>query len=429
MNAKTLVLDDDPTGTQSTTGARVLLAWDRASLAQALTEHDAVYLQTNSRSLDEEAAVSLVRRARLDAAVAGAALGVEVRIVLRGDSTLRGHVFAESDALAAPATPDERMAAILFVPAFPAGGRTTVDGVHRVEIDGQPVPAHETEYAADPVFGFSSGEMTTYVREGGDRPARLVPLAALRESRGEALAQALLDAGPGEFVVPDAVTEADIDLIHAGLLSAWDRGARIVVRSASPLAARIAGVASRGLLEPPLTDDSPRVLVVCGSHTSGATAQIERLRAATAARVITVSTTDAYRDPAAAGHEAAARARDALATAPVAVLASERTRHASDNTLAHGAAVMNALTSAVRELAGEIDVVVAKGGITSSEVASTGLKATSADVLGQVLPGVSVWNLHAAEGPLTYVVVPGNVGGADALHRIVEALGITTDHS
>jgi uncharacterized protein YgbK (DUF1537 family) len=407
----------------------VLLAWDSASLTQALAEHDAVYLQTNSRALDEEAAVNLVRRARLDAEAAEATLGVEVRVVLRGDSTLRGHVFAESDALAAPTMPDENAAAALFVPAFPAGGRTTVDGVHRVEIDGRPVPAHETEYADDPVFGFSSGEMNAYVRQGGNRSARLVPLAALRESDGEALAQALLEAGAGEFVVPDAVTEADIDLIHAGLLSAWDRGARIVVRTASPLAARIAGVASRGLLEPPLTDGTSRVLVVCGSHTSGATAQIERLHEGTAAQVVTVSTTDAYRDPSAAGHEAAARARDALTIAPIAVLASERTRHATDNTLAHGAAVMSALTSAVRELAAEVDVVVAKGGITSSEVASTGLQATSADVLGQVLPGVSVWNLHAAHGPLTYVVVPGNVGGADTLARIAQSLNVPSSAS
>ncbi len=53
---KTVVLDDDPTGTQSATGVRVLLRWDADRLAAALDEVDAVYLQTNSRAVDEPAA-------------------------------------------------------------------------------------------------------------------------------------------------------------------------------------------------------------------------------------------------------------------------------------------------------------------------------------------------------------------------------------
>ena len=61
---KTVVLDDDPTGTQSATGVRVLLRWDAEGLATALSEVDAVYLQTNSRAVDEAAAVALCTRIR-----------------------------------------------------------------------------------------------------------------------------------------------------------------------------------------------------------------------------------------------------------------------------------------------------------------------------------------------------------------------------
>ena len=87
---------------------------------------------------------------------------------------------------------------------------------------------------------------------------------------------------------------------------------------------------------------------------------------------------------------------------------------------------MAALTTAVAALLTEVDVVVAKGGITSAEVARTGIGATSAVVLGQVLPGVSVWRLVARDGrEVLYVVVPGNVGGPDTLVCVLDALDVT----
>lgn len=112
---KTVVLDDDPTGTQSATGVQVLLESDADRLEAALRDADGVYVQTNSRALDEASAVALVARIRADALEAGARLGVEVRFVLRGDSTLRGHVFAETGVFAGAED------VVLFVPAFPAG--------------------------------------------------------------------------------------------------------------------------------------------------------------------------------------------------------------------------------------------------------------------------------------------------------------------
>ena len=207
---KTVVLDDDPTGTQSATGVRVLLRWDADRLTAALREVDAVYLQTNSRAVDASAAVALCERIRGEIDTAVDRLGEPVQVVLRGDSTLRGHVFAETDVFA-------RDEPILFSPAFPAGGRVSVGGVHYVEVDGQRVPAHETEYAADPVFGFAHGDLVGYVRELGDRDATTVSLADLRAGDGTAVADALRAAPAGTVVAPDAESDADIDLVHAGL--------------------------------------------------------------------------------------------------------------------------------------------------------------------------------------------------------------------
>ncbi|MFE2943526.1 four-carbon acid sugar kinase family protein [Streptomyces sp. NPDC059255] len=420
---KTLVLDDDPTGTQSATGVPVLLDLDEASLSDRVEEafrtDDALYVLTNSRALDETEAVALVGRIRRAALETVGRLGDGVRFVLRGDSTLRGHVFAESDVFA---TDDS---VLLFVPAFPAGGRTTRGGVHHVRVGDDDVPAAETEYARDPVFGFRSSDLPGYAAEqGGGRAARTVPLDALRSTDGQALTEALLTADAGTVVAPDAVRDEDIDLVHRALEQAWAAGRNIVVRCAAPLAARCADATSTGTLPTPLSRPAGPVLIVCGSHTSGATAQLAFLERERGVRAVVLGTDAALGDPVAAGTELVERARAELRAHGVAVLASERLRRAEDNTLDHGERVMTALTTAVRLLADEVSAVIAKGGITSAEVAGAGLGARVARVRGQLLTGISVWDLPARDaGTVPYVVVPGNVGGEATLVEALKGLG------
>src|SRR5690606_15931544 len=149
----------------------------------------------------EPAAIALVAAVRDEALRAAAALGEQVQFVLRGDSTLRGHVFAET----AQFLEDDSV--IVFSPAFPAGGRTTVDGVHLVRLGDRVVPAHETEYALDPVFPFSSGVLAEYVAEKSGRPSVGIPLETVRAGR---VASVIATAPAGAVVLPDSETDADI---------------------------------------------------------------------------------------------------------------------------------------------------------------------------------------------------------------------------
>ncbi|WP_380158499.1 four-carbon acid sugar kinase family protein [Kineococcus sp. R86509] len=414
MSVKTVVLDDDPTGTQSATGVQVLLESDADRLEAALRDADGVYVQTNSRALDEASAVALVARIRADALEAGARLGVEVRFVLRGDSTLRGHVFAETGVFAGAED------VVLFVPAFPAGGRTTIGGVHLVRTADADVPAGETEYAGDPVFGFRSSALVDYVAEKSPRTGVGVPLDVVRDPAR--LAQRFAQAPAGSVLVPDVETDRDVSALADAVRGA---GRGIVVRCAAPLAAELAGVVSAGYLPRPLVADRPRVLVVCGSHTAGAQAQLDVLGKEWGA-FEPVATGDALDDPVWAGRELGERAGRVLARQGLVAIASERVRMSDHGTLAHGEAVMTALTTAVADLLPHVDAVVSKGGITAAEVARTGIGATSAFVEGQVAAGISVWVMRTRDGrEVRQVVVPGNVGGPDAIADAVAALGVT----
>jgi uncharacterized protein YgbK (DUF1537 family) len=65
--------------------------------------------------------------------------------------------------------------------------------------------------------------------------------------------------------------------------------------------------------------------------------------------------------------------------------------------------------------------LIAKGGITSSDVATQALNVSRAVVMGQLLPGVPVWQLGAESRypGLAYVVFPGNVGRSKSLLEAV----------
>jgi uncharacterized protein YgbK (DUF1537 family) len=410
---KTIVLDDDPTGTQSASNVVVLLESSADLIAAALTAADSVYLLTNSRSISEDEAMALMHSIRADAAAAAEVLGEEIQFVLRGDSTLRGHVFSETVVFA------DEASVILFVPAFPDGGRTTEGGVHYVRQGTERVAAHLTEFADDPVFPFSTAVLVDYVREKSGRSAASIPLAEVRAGGVEDI---LVAATAGSVVLPDAVTNDDVRLIARGVEAARARGANIVVRSASPLAAALAGVESDGLLSSPLVPSPVPTLLVCGSHTAGATAQLD-LVAARWGEPVVIPTANAFENPVETGVAIADAAGLVLADRGLAVVTTERERSADHNTLEHGRLVMKALTTSVRALLPSVEVVVSKGGITSADVASIGLGAKSATVLGQVLPGVSVWKLTAADDrELLYIVVPGNVGEPDTLERVLSSL-------
>jgi uncharacterized protein YgbK (DUF1537 family) len=423
---RTVVLDDDPTGTQAASDVTMLLEWDVDTLTAVLRDEGSVYLQTNSRAIDAAQAVALARRIRGAIAEAERRLDERVQVVLRGDSTLRGHVFDEADVFLA-----DGGSSVLFVPAFPDGGRVTVDGTHFVHVDGRRVPVAESEYAQDPVFGYRSSNLVDFVREKGRRKAIPVPLAVVRSTGGAAVTQALSSAGHGEFVVPDAENDADIALIHRGLTDAVRGGQDVVVRCASPLAAMCAGRASAGLLPSPLPVPAGPVLVVCGSHTHGATQQIQAVTGAFGWKHLVLPTEVALADTPAAIADAVTAAGEALRRDGVVIVASERERRPEHNTLQHGERVMAALVGTVRALADVVGVVVTKGGITSAEVTLRGLGVTRARVRGQVLPGVSVLDLRVTDDSggghdVAQVVVPGNVGGPGTLIDLGRRLGLST---
>ena len=419
--AQVVALDDDPTGAQTLADVRVLLAWDPDAVRRALLGRRAVHLITNARALPEAEA----GRVTAAAAAAASAGAPDAHVLLRGDSTLRGHIRAELEALRDVVDPTG-VAPLLLVPALPAAGRVTVGGVHLLERNGSRVPLHKTEYASDGVFAYSDAGLLAWAEErtGGLLPARLgreLPLAELRAHGADRVAEIigeLCSLGRAAAFAPDAETLADLELIAAGYAQAAASGARALVRCAPAFVGVLSGTTAPDLVPAP---HGAGLLVVCGSYVPGATRQLGRLveehpAALIEADVHALASAGAADEISRLAREASARIR----AGGLAIVATPRERPASLRTLGAGESIAAGLAAVAAHVEPHPRVIVAKGGITSAVTLKHGVGADGADVIGPVLPGVSRWLASWPDGvALDYLVVPGNVGDDDLLRSLV----------
>ena len=86
--------------------------------------------------------------------------------------------------------------------------------------------------------------------------------------------------------------------------------------------------------------------------------------------------------------------------------------------------ISEAITSIVNRISIQPSFLIAKGGITSSDVGTKGLSVKHALVMGQVAPGIPVWKTGTeSKFPnMAYVIFPGNVGAVDTLRKVVDML-------
>ena len=441
-NFKIIVLDDDPTGSQTVHSCPLLLRWDGASLAAGL-EHPSplLFLLANTRALAPAAAAERVREICRALAAALPAAGLERWwLVSRGDSTLRGHFPLEVDVISAELGP---FAATLLVPAFLEGGRTTVGGVHLLQ--GQPV--HETPFGRDGLFGYSTSYLPAWVEEksGGRIPASEVQgLAAAQLSRacgdgGQELAQWLAGLAAQPLVAVDAeqpqqlaalarVVRASPRPVLAQSAASWIRA--LAALPPQPLAgADLVALRRRGRDREPL-----RGLVLVGSHVPLADAQLASLLAeplctglelpvARLAQLLEAPLPSALL--ACLERDWLLELGEILAGGRTPVLYSSRGEFpcasvAARRRLGDGlAALMGRLVGA---LAPQLAYLISKGGTTTHALLADGLGLAAVELQGQLLPGLSLV-LTPAELPV--LTFPGNLGDPGTLRqawRLMEGL-------
>ncbi|MDB5239860.1 MAG: uncharacterized protein JWP57_485 [Spirosoma sp.] len=426
-----VVLDDDPTGTQTSYDVTVLTAWRVELITEELRKKPAVlFILTNSRSLPEEEAVALTLEIGQNLKQASQESGQEIVVISRSDSTLRGHFPAEVEAIAEALAMKD--AVIVLMPAFIEGGRITIDDIHYLVENQELVPVSNTPFAKDVVFGYSHSNLKAWVEEktrGRVRAAEVNALSIedIRAGGPEVVMEKLKACKAGSICIVNAVTYRDLEVVAMGLIGAEKAAKKFLYRSSATLVPIRAGMKSSRIYIHRKEDvRSPNgCLVVVGSHVPKTTGQLSWLLENGKYQSLEVNVGEILDLPELETQARAISQQTDLwlsAGHNVVIHTSRRLEVGLDSasSLQINALVSGFLVSILKGLTARPKFIVAKGGITSSDLATKGLSAEKALVLGPVIPGVPVWQMdtNSRFPQMLYVVFPGNVGDTTSLEDV-----------
>ena len=442
FHSQVMVLDDDPTGVQTVHDIPVFTDWTEETLTDAMREDGMFFVLTNSRSFSAEKTAAVHREIAKNACRAARKNGKTLTVISRGDSTLRGHYPLETETLrtALEENGHPPFSGEVLCPFFREGGRFTLNGVHYVKEGEQLTPAAQTEFAQDKTFGYRHSYLPEYIAEksegriGADQVI-VLSLAELRGLQWQAMEEKLKAADGYRYIVADALEETDVQALAIVLMRLNKQGKYYMLRSAAAVPKVFGHVKDRPLLSrEEMVDSDSKVggLVIVGSHVKKTTEQLNCLRESDCpVQFIEFDVSHWHREGALAeeSRRVTAAAEEAMKAGKTAVVFTSRTLIAPagmspEKMLEISVNISDALTKVVSSLSFRPRFLIAKGGITSSDVGVKALKVKKALVLGQAQPGIPVWKTgeESLFPGLSYIIFPGNVGGKDTLRTIVEAL-------
>lgn len=430
-----IVIDDDPTGSQTVHSCLLLMQWDVATLTTGLQDSVPIFfILSNTRAMSPDEAATITQEICHNLKIAIAEAGIKkFLIVSRSDSTLRGHYPIETDVIAEELGGFD---AHFLTPAFFEGGRITVDHTHYLLIDGVKTPVAETEFARDSVFGYSHSYLPDYVAEKtqGKIPSSQVIKFNLSDIRSGQIYQRLLQLTENQCVVVDGETQADFDLFAQAILQATGEGKRFLFRSAASLLSSLAQLGQQPTPAEKMAHYRPTKnpgIVLVGSHVQKTTQQLNQLLQedrVVGIEIDVVRLRDRPHDRNTILQETLDTVNQVFAQEKTPVIYTSRQELNFVNIqqrLEFGTIVSALLMDVVRGLPKSIGFLISKGGITSNDVLSIGLNLTAVRLLGQILPGCSVVrteSTHPQFPDLPVVLFPGNVGDRDSLvaawHRL-----------
>ncbi|MEJ6560760.1 MAG: nucleotide-binding domain containing protein [Akkermansiaceae bacterium] len=391
---KTLVvLDEDPSGTQSVFDVPVITDLSPQAIRDAIDEAPPViFLLTNSRDLTAEASAALHQE------LGGTLKEFEddIIVISRSSSSLP-LTDTLREALGIPDAPT------LLIPFCETQNQITIGDTHyQIEAeDVTPLPLPDREFQS-----ISIEDLRT-----GDPAEKLASLPA------------------GSTCLINAASLRDLNALSLSLLKS-DR--RFIIRSGSSFVQSLAGIVSR----PPLDawqmqdlDPNPNGgLIVVGSNVPKTSAQLTHLlKNAPDTVPLELNVAALLESPDETLFPLSAKLNQTIESGKTALLFTSRDSitppdDASQRALSD--TISRALVSLVQSVIARPSFFIAKGGQTASDIATDALGVKEAMALGQILPGVPVWTLgnETRHPGLAYVIFPGNVGSDDALTQAYEKL-------
>lgn len=440
---KIIVLDDDPTGTQTVHDVPVYTDWSKQTIEQVFTDSSKlVYILTNSRSFSEVRSRDVHQDIAQRIGTVSLSSHKTFLLISRGDSTLRGHYPLETEELRK--TLETEMAihfdGEILCPAFFEGGRVTIHDTHYLQKAGHLIPVSETEFAKDQTFGFHSSNLREYIQEKS-KGAYLaadclsLPNEWLAKPEIDKVQELLETSHDFQKIIVNVTNYSELKVFVIGLLRSIKAGKNFLFRTAASFPKVLGGISDKPFLTKDKIVDSNNSaggLTVVGSHVKLSTEQLTCLKESSLSLHFVEFRLDVYQKHH-SFHQEINRVLKEVETqlnqgTSVVVYTSRNpvTIPTKDKEAALAASVniSSALTKIVRELRIKPKYVIAKGGITSSDIATKGLGIHRGMVLGQVSSGIPVWQTDEQSkfAMMPYLIFPGNVGNRTTLYKIIEEL-------
>ena len=446
LHRKIIVLDDDPTGVQTVHGVSVFTSWDREAIERGFAEPQPMFfVLTNSRSFSQEETVRVHRDIADNITRASEATGKKFILISRGDSTLRGHFPTETATLREVLEEHSsiRFDGEILFPFFKEGGRFTIANVHYVREGRSLVPAGQTEFAKDATFGYQSSDLGAWVEEKTQgaytrASCTYISLEDLRARSVDSIVDQLLRVRDFNKVIVNAIDYIDVKIFALAFARVLAMGKEFMFRSAAAVTKVMGGVPDAPLLSrEKLIDRDNRNggLVLIGSHVRKTTQQFEALRALGDRVEFVEFNQHLVMVPGGLEREVErtlSLAANYIPQGRTIVIYTRRERFDlntsdSEQQLAISVKISAALTSIIGRLEIRPSFIIAKGGITSSDVGTKALRVKKATVMGQIKPGIPVWMTgEESKFPrMPFIIFPGNVGDTDTLRQIVAELNPT----
>ena len=386
----------------------------QAPIAQVIS------IDTDSRSLPADRAYEKVKVAAQQLVADG-----WMHFYKSVDSTLRGHLGAEIEAVLDVVKPD----CAIIAPAFPKYGRTTMHGVQHLH----GCPLHETEFGTDPTAPVKDATIARRVAEGSNRKAGRLTLDQVRADAAQIrnTVQGYVSEGV-ELVIVDVAEQEDLRKICSGL-------------SQSHL--RIVWVGSTGLAEfvplafgvPPAVDPFSRehsvdprpALALVGSASETTREQLRFAQASHGLNIIYINPELLIQNDSSELEEANSQLRAALDAGQDIALVVRSSREVIAATQRLGARlnlsaaqvaqqIVDGLAKSACRLVQEdrISGIVATGGDTANALCSA-LGAQALEILGEVAAGIPIMR-PLGEQSLPLVTKAGGFGSPAAIQDALE---------
>jgi uncharacterized protein YgbK (DUF1537 family) len=438
---KFVVIDDDPTGSQTVRDCLLLLKWDCLTLVKGFeSKSNLFFILANTRSLSENDARLTIEEIckNLKTVIASQAYEEEIIFISRGDSTLRGHNFLEPSSINSCLGPFD---ATFHIPAFIEGKRLTINGSHFVD----KTPIEKTIFARDKIFGYQTSNVKTLLFQKSKSKINLeniqnlflADIEILKDEEDNIVFKTLKNLKNNKHVIVDIENYSQLKKFSL-IIKKLNKQKKFLFRTAASF---ISSISEKKSFPQSLTFFSNlRIrnkeksllpgLIVVGSYVELSTIQLKNLLEISFCQPIELDVFEFFKIISSENNQKPRELfkntflreiRFSFEKGKTPVLFTSRKFLSLDyseqlnfyNSLAFFIAEL------VADLKYEIGYLISKGGITTNMVLSNGLNADYVYLEGQIFTGISVvsYNLKN-DKKLPIVTHPGNIGTKDSLVNI-----------